>query len=1315
MLILHGTPALSRFRLEKLLAQLTSIEDIRARFVHFVDLSGQLDDQDTVKLNAILTYGEKRDREGEAKSAHKQTEPSPTFTRLVIPRPGTISPWSSKATDIAAICGLKAVKRIERGVRYEFIPKTEFVSNTGINQTSLIDTLIHDRMTEAVIDQLNDAKILFEHTPPRPLATVPLLTEGIGALKEANLKLGMALALDEMEYLLNAFKELGRNPTDVELMMFAQANSEHCRHKTFRADWTIDGIKQNHSLMDMIQNTFNQTNGQGVLSAYSDNASVIEGFKGTRFFPDPTSREYGYVEEDVHILMKVETHNHPTAISPFAGAATGSGGEIRDEGAVGTGSKPKVGLTGFSVSNLRIPQAIEPWEQDYGKPDRIASALDIMVQGPVGGASFNNEFGRPNICGYFRTFEQTFNGEVRGYHKPIMIAGGMGNIRAQHVDAGNIDDDALLIVLGGPAMLIGLGGGAASSMATGASDAELDFASVQRGNAEIEHRCQEVIDQCWQLGDENPIQFIHDVGAGGLSNAFPELVSDGGVGGKFELRNIPNDEPGMSPLEIWCNEAQERYVLAIASKDLQEFDAICKRERCPYAIAGKAQENSDLEVTDNLLKQSPVDLPLSILFGKPPKVHRQVSTLKTEGSQLNLEAMDLKESIHRVLGHPTVACKNFLITIGDRSVGGMVARDQLVGPWQVPVADVGVAASGYSSNSNGECIGEAMAMGERTPLALLNAPASGRMSVGEAITNIAAAKIDCIEDIKLSANWMAAVGHPGEDVNLYKTVEAVGLDLCPKLGISIPVGKDSMSMQTQWQDGEKEKCVTSPLSLIISAFARVSDVRRTLTPQLERSEEASKLLFIDLGNGKQRLAGSILAQCFNSFGEQCPDVDSPETLKEFFRLMQDTDLRRKFQAYHDRGDGGLIATIAEMMFAGRCSVNLDLSGIVKNESHLKAFLFNEELGAVVQVGSTDVDTVIQAFKGCNIDTMSLGDVFADKDVGGHKLNISCDGETILNLERAELQKRWSEVSYRIQKLRDNPLGADSEFQLISDEADPGLSVKLTFDQNEDIALPFINTGVKPRIAVLREQGVNSQTEMAAALYRAGFNSVDIHMSEILSGNRSLSEFKGLIACGGFSYGDVLGAGEGWAKSILFNDRVREEFETFFHRQDTFGLGVCNGCQMMASLKPLVPGADLWPKFVRNQSEQFEGRFSLVQVQANNSIMLHDMAGSHMPIVVSHGEGRAELNQEQSSHLLDSGLVALRFVDNKLNFTESYPANPNGSPEGITGLTNADGRFTVMMPHPERCYRTIQNSWHPSEWQEDSPWMRMFRNARVWVS
>ncbi len=1070
------------------------------------------------------------------------------------------------------------------------------------------------------------------------------------------------------------------------------------------------GAIRTTSLFGMIKNTY-QMHNEGVLSAYKDNASVIKGHTAGRFFPNPETRQYGAVQEPVHILMKVETHNHPTAIAPFPGASTGSGGEIRDEGATGRGAKPKAGLTGFSVSNLNIPDFLQPWEKPYGKPERIVSALDIMIEGPLGGAAFNNEFGRPALNGYFRTFEQAVSSprgeEVRGYHKPIMLAGGLGNIRENHVQKGEISVGAKLIVLGGPAMLIGLGGGAASSMATGASSADLDFASVQRENPEMERRCQEVIDRCWQLGEDNPIKFIHDVGAGGISNALPELINDGGRGGRFELRKVPNDEPGMAPHEIWCNESQERYVLSVDAADFERFQAICERERCPFAVVGEATAEPHLTVTDSHFSNTPVDMPLEVLLGKPPRMHRSVSREAEQGDDFSAASVDIEEALGRVLHHPAVASKSFLITIGDRTITGLVARDQMVGPWQVPVADCAVTATSFDVYT-----GEAMAMGERTPLALLDAPASGRMAVGETVTNLAAARIEKISDIKLSANWMAAAGHPGEDARLYDTVKAVGMELCPALGITIPVGKDSMSMKTRWQDEGVDKSVTAPLSLVITGFAPVQDIRQTLTPQLRMDKGETDLILIDLGRGQNRMGASILAQVYAQIGQQVPDLDDAEDLKAFFAVIQGLNADGHLLAYHDRSDGGLLTTVLEMAFAGHCGLSLNLDALADDSSELPAVLFNEELGAVIQVRQDATPEVLAQFSAAGLDDCVA---VIGQAVNNGEVSISFNGEPVFAGERRLLQRQWAETSYRIQRLRDNAQGADQEFDLLLEEDNPGLSVKLGFDVNQDIAAPYIKKGVRPQVAILREQGVNGQVEMAAAFDRAGFSAIDVHMSDILAGRVSLEEFKGLVACGGFSYGDVLGAGEGWAKSVLFNARARDAFQGFFERRDSFALGVCNGCQMMSNLHELIPGTEFWPHFVRNRSEQFEARVAMVQIQESASIFLQGMAGSRMPIAIAHGEGHAEFESEEALLEADlSGTVALRYVDNHGKVTEAYPANPNGSPRGITGLTSRDGRVTIMMPHPERVFRAVQNSWRPDEWQEDGGWMRMFRNARVWV-
>ena len=1297
MLILRGAPALSAFRHGKLLEQLTSkvpaVTGLYAEFAHFAEVSGVLSADEEQVLARLLKYGP---------SVPVQEPTGRLF--LAIPRFGTISPWSSKASDIARNCGLAKIQRIERGLAY-------YVSGElNAAEAQLVADLLHDRMTQLVLDNLEGAAALFSHAQPKPLTAVDILGGGRAALELANVELGLALAEDEIDYLVTSFNGLGRNPHDIELMMFAQANSEHCRHKIFNASWDIDGQSQEKSLFGMIKNTY-QMHSEGVLSAYKDNASVIVGNVAGRFYPDPETRQYGAVQEPVHILMKVETHNHPTAIAPFPGAATGSGGEIRDEGATGRGAKPKAGLTGFTVSNLQIPGFEQPWEVPYGKPERIVTALDIMIEGPLGGAAFNNEFGRPALTGYFRTFEQAIQTprgeEVRGYHKPIMLAGGMGNIRAEHVQKGEITVGAKLIVLGGPAMLIGLGGGAASSMATGTSSADLDFASVQRENPEMERRCQEVIDRCWQLGEKNPIAFIHDVGAGGLSNAFPELVNDGGRGGRFELRNVPNDEPGMAPHEIWSNESQERYVMAVDAANFERFKAICERERCPFAVVGEATEEAHLTVTDSHFGNNAVDMPLNVLLGKAPRMHRSATRENELGDDFDASTLAIDEAVTRVLHHPAVASKSFLITIGDRTITGLVARDQMVGPWQVPVADCAVTATSFDVYT-----GEAMAMGERTPLALLDAAASGRMAIGETLTNLAASRINAISDIKLSANWMSAAGHPGEDARLYDTVKAVGMELCPELGITIPVGKDSMSMKTQWTDAGADKSVTSPLSLVVTGFAPVSDIRKTLTPQLRMDKGETDLILIDLGRGQNRLGASILTQVYSKLGSQTPDVDDAEDLKAFFAVIQGLNADGHILAYHDRSDGGLLVTALEMAFAGHCGLNLYLDALAAESAELAAVLFNEELGAVIQVHQDATPEVLAQFSAAG-----LGDCVAviGQPVNSDDVAINFSGQPVFAGQRHLLQRQWAQTSYQIQRLRDNVECADQEFDGLLEEDNPGLSVKLGFDVNQDISAPYIRKGVRPQIAVLREQGVNGQVEMAAAFDRAGFNAIDVHMSDILSGRVSLDAFKGLVACGGFSYGDVLGAGEGWAKSVLFNSRARDGFQAFFERKDSFALGVCNGCQMMSNLHELIPGSEFWPHFVRNRSEQFEARVAMVQVQESASIFLQGMAGSRMPIAIAHGEGHAEFESEEALLEADlSGCVAMRFIDNHGKVTETYPANPNGSPRGITGLTSRDGRVTIMMPHPERVFRAVQNSWKPDDWQEDAGWLRMFRNARVWV-
>ncbi|MEZ8323540.1 phosphoribosylformylglycinamidine synthase [Vibrio cyclitrophicus] len=1294
MRILRGSPALSEFRVNKLLELCRELSlpvtGIYAEFAHFADLTADLDESEVEKLEKLLTYGptiEEHEPEG--------------LLLLATPRPGTISPWSSKSTDIAHNCGLAKVSRLERGTAFYIETSSE------LSELQLVElkAILHDRMMEVVFTDFESAAALFTVAEPAPYAEVDLLTGGRKALEEANVTLGLALAEDEIDYLLESFTEkLGRNPTDIELMMFAQANSEHCRHKIFNADWTIDGVKQEKSLFKMIKNTF-ETTPEHVLSAYKDNAAVMTGSEVGRFFPDPETRQYNYHQEKTHILMKVETHNHPTAISPWPGASTGSGGEIRDEGATGIGGKPKAGLVAFSVSNLKIPNFVQPWETDFGKPSRIVTALDIMLEGPLGGAAFNNEFGRPNLLGYFRTYEEKVNShageEVRGYHKPIMLAGGLGNIRDDHVQKKEIPVGASLIVLGGPAMNIGLGGGAASSMDSGSSSEDLDFASVQRENPEMERRCQEVIDRCWQLGDANPIAFIHDVGAGGISNALPELVDDGERGGIFNLRDVPNDEPGMSPLEIWCNESQERYVMAVADKDMATFDAICKRERAPYAVVGKATEERDLKLEDSHFDNTPIDMPMDILLGKTPKMHRDAKTLKANNPAIDRSGIELNEAVDRILRLPTVAEKTFLITIGDRSVTGLVARDQMVGPWQVPVANCAVTAASYDSYH-----GEAMSLGERTPVALLDFGASARLAVGEAITNIAATNIGDIKHIKLSANWMSPAGHPGEDAGLYEAVKAVGEELCPALGLTIPVGKDSMSMKTKWEENGEQKEVTSPLSLVITAFARVEDVRKTITPQLRIDKGNTSLVLIDLGNGKNRMGATALAQVYKQLGDKPADVDNAAQLKGFYEGVQALVANDQVVAYHDKGDGGLFVTLAEMAFAGHCGVNADIAAL--GEDALAA-LFNEELGAVIQVRNDDLDTVLSTLATNGLEACShvIGSVEASDE-----LVIKSGESVVIERNRTELRTIWAETTHKMQGLRDNPICADQEYEAKKDNSDPGLNVKLSFDVNEDIAAPFINTGAKPKMAILREQGVNSHVEMAAAFDRAGFEATDIHMSDILTGQAVLEEYNGLVACGGFSYGDVLGAGEGWAKSVLFNDSTRDQFENFFKREDTFSLGVCNGCQMLSNLRELIPGAEYWPRFVRNESERFEARFSLVEVQKSDSVFFNGMEGSRMPIAVSHGEGRVEVRDNDHLNAIEnSGTVALRYVDNNGNQTQQYPNNPNGSPNAITGLTTTDGRVTIMMPHPERVFRTVANSWSPEGWGENGAWMRMFQNAR----
>lgn len=1278
ILSLPGGVALSAFRIKKICDQLQAAglppSEVTTQYWHFVELGEPLAAEERAVLEAALDYADP-----------VADIPFSQFL-LVTPRLGTVSPWSSKATDILHNCGLSKVRRIERGIAYHF--------QHAIDESTVLP-LIHDRMTETVLHAVSDAAGLFAHVPPRELESVDVLGGGRAALVAANTRLGLALSEDEIDYLVENFTRMGRNPTDVELMMFAQANSEHCRHKIFNATWVIDGDEREKSLFRMIRDTHAKTP-EGTLSAYEDNAAVMRGAEIERFYPGKGGT-YGFNTEPTHILMKVETHNHPTAISPFPGAATGSGGEIRDEGATGRGSKPKAGLAGFSVSNLRIPDAVQPWEaENYGKPERIVSPLAIMLDGPIGSAAFNNEFGRPNLAGYFRTLETWVGKERRGYHKPIMLAGGVGNIREDHVHKEPLPEGALLIQLGGPGMLIGLGGGAASSMATGANVAELDFDSVQRGNPEMQRRAQEVIDRCWQMGKDNPIVSIHDVGAGGLSNALPELVHGGGKGGLFQLRAVPSEESGMSPKEIWCNEAQERYVLAIPENRIDEFREICERERCPFAVVGQATAEHQLKVLDEHFHNAPVDMPLDVLLGKPPRMTRKAQHAEPALPAFNAAGIHIPEAAYRVLRLPGVASKMFLISIGDRSVGGMTARDQCVGPWQMPVADCAITMMGYTTHR-----GEVMAMGEKGPLALIDAPASGRMAVTEALMNLFAARIEKLEDVKLSANWMAPAGHPGEDARLFDTVQAVSR-YCQELGLSIPVGKDSMSMKTVWEANGQKKAVTAPISLVVSAFAPTPDVRLQLTPQLRTDCGDTRLILVDLGFGRNRMGASSLAQVYEQVGNEAPDAPAAAELKAFFKVLQNLLKDGQVLAYHDRSDGGLFAAVAEMAFAGRVGVE-----IVLPEGDALAQLFNEEAGAVLQVPVQHAGRVIAQFALAGLPVIDIGTLAADD-----RVRFRSGDQAVLDEARADLLSAWWETSHRIARLRDNPACADEEFARCRDSADAGLHYAPSFDADENIAAPYIAKGVRPRMAVLREQGVNGHVEMAAAFHQAGFESVDVHMSDIINGRVSLKDFKGLVACGGFSYGDVLGAGGGWAKSILFNPRARDEFEAFFHRGDSFALGVCNGCQMMSHLHDLIPGADAWPQFHRNLSEQFEARFVMVEVQDSPSLFFDGMAGSRMPIVVAHGEGRVVFRDPAHA---GAARQSLRYVDHRGQPTETYPLNPNGSQGGATAYTTPDGRFTIMMPHPERVYRAPQLSWKPADYAgRDGPWMRMFRNARKWV-
>ncbi|WP_353433347.1 phosphoribosylformylglycinamidine synthase [Polynucleobacter sp. MWH-UH23A] len=1338
---LTGATALSAFRQQRLLASLRSqgieLESIEAQFLHFIWSEEKIGLDKEQVLQNLLTYGQPFVSQLSAGKSLFGKGAGDIQVAIVIPRFGTVSPWASKATDIARQCGLD-VLRIERGIQFSW--KSKKPLNT--EQHQLVLAAIHDRMTESVIDSVESANQLYQTLDDRPLARIPVLSEGRAALDKANQELGLALSDDEISYLAENFERLNRNPSDVELMMFAQANSEHCRHKIFNSSWTIDGEDQDKSLFAMIRYT-HQLQSEGTIVAYSDNSAIMAGCEAETWAPQ--GNEHRYVKDTrlVHTLMKVETHNHPTAIAPFPGASTGAGGEIRDEGATGIGGRPKAGLTGFSVSNLNIPGTNLPWEEErYGKPERIATPLQIMTEGPLGGAAFNNEFGRPILGGYFRVFEQTLGGLRRGYHKPIMIAGGIGSIDSIHTHKKNIQPGHLLIQLGGPGMRIGMGGATGSSVATGTNTADLDFDSVQRGNPEMERRAQEVINACRALGDQNPIVSIHDVGAGGLSNAFPELADGAGLGAQFKLRSVPLEESGMSPAEIWCNESQERYVLAIEAKDLDLFRSFCERERCPFAVVGEATQERQLRLLDSKQPAGsenalPIDMPMEVLLGKPPRMHRDVKREHQSFSELDITDADLAQSIAWVLQQPTVASKSFLITIGDRTVGGLNARDQFVGPWQVPVADCAVTMMDYNGYR-----GEAMSMGERTPVAVIDAPAAARMAVGEAITNLLAADINRIEDVKLSANWMAACGVPGEDAKLYDSVKAVGMELCPALGISIPVGKDSLSMATEWKEGGQAKKVVAPVSLIISAFASVHDVRKTTTPLLKLNNSdgsplETELILIDLGRGKNRMAGSIFSQVLNQSGKTAPDLDHPEDLKNLAAAIIELRKNNQLLAYHDRSDGGLLACISEMAFASHTgiSINVDMiavdagqepdHGDAKNwaqqvsgrrhEQTMRA-LFNEELGAVIQVRREDRDAVFATLRKLGLSAYSH--VIGKPNTNGH-IEIWRDAKKIFSEPREVLQKMWANTSYQIARMRDNPDCADSEFALLDNLGDPGMSPKLTFDIADDVSAPFINKNARPKVAILREQGVNSHVEMAYAINWAGFDSFDVHMSDLLSGKAKLDEFRGLIACGGFSYGDVLGAGEGWAKTILFNQQLRDQFEKFFNRQDSFALGVCNGCQMMSNLAGIIPGAEAWPKFTRNQSEQYEARLVMAEVLSSPSIFTQGMEGSQLPIAIAHGEGFANFSQQGNLGKIESqGLSALRFVDHVGKPTEIYPMNPNGSPGGLTGVTTPDGRFTVMMPHPERVFRAAQMSWCPPEWLDApdgaSPWLRLFRNARVWA-
>ena len=1287
MIALDGLPALSTFRIERLNADLARAAPgarlLAAHYVYLVDAADAA--LDLARLCRVIEAGPERARDA---------------TVWVAPRFGTRSPWSSKATDILVDCGF-AVRRIERATAFDL----DGMPAPGSDAWARVARTLHDPMTQSVILSLAQAGRLFEAAAPAPLERIALGRDPASALDAANARLGLALAADEIAYLAERYGELGRDPSDAELMMFAQANSEHCRHKIFNAAFTVDGVAQAKLLFAMIRTTHERAPAH-TLSAYHDNAAVIAGSPGGRFFADPRDGVFRAHAEDVPYAIKVETHNHPTAISPYPGAATGAGGEIRDEGATGRGGKPKAGLVGFTVSDLRIPQLPRPWETARPLPPRFASAFEIMRDGPLGAAAFNNEFGRPCLGGYFRAFEHEGTALRSGYDKPIMIAGGLANLRASHVDKRALREGDAIIVLGGPAMLIGLGGGAASSLAAGASSEQLDFASVQRDNPEMQRRCQEVIDGCWARGDANPVVSIHDVGAGGLSNAIPEILNDSAVGGRIELRRIPTDDPQLSPMQLWCNESQERYVLGVRPDDLPAFEALCVRERCPFAVVGHATAERRLTVVDSrpaAVGSGPsavIDLPLDVLFGKPPRMQRDARHRATSRRIVpDIDGITLERAVERVLRMPAVGSKSFLVTIGDRSVGGLCSRDQMVGPWQVPVADCAVTLADFDGYA-----GEAMAMGERTPLALLDAAASARMAVGEALTNLAAAPVR-LDEVRLSANWMAAVGQPGEDAALHDAVHAVAMDLCPALGVSIPVGKDLLSMQVRWRDAQGEQRTVSPVSLIVTAFARTLDVRQALTPQLVLDQGDSEVWLLDAGAGRNRLGGSALMHAFGRGGGEPPDLDDPVRFAALFAAVQAANAAGLLLAYHDRSDGGVLVALVEMAFAGHCGLDVQLAGWGENTL---AALFSEELGALVQIRAADREAFLAllAAHGSR-DLAHLVGVPVDRK----RVKVRLGGETLAKWDWSELMRVWSETSHAMQGRRDNPRSADAEREWRCDATDPGVTPKLGFDPRDDVAAPCIAKGVRPRLAILREQGVNGQVEMAAAFTRAGFDAVDVHMSDLAAGRRTLAEFVGFAACGGFSYGDVFGAGRGWAASILYNARLRDAFGAFLADPAKFALGVCNGCQMLANLKAIVPGAQNWPQFVRNASEQYEARLVTLQVQDSPSIFFAGMAGSRIPVAVAHGEGRTLFGAEADASRAGA---CVRFVDNTGRATERFPLNPNGSRHGDAGFTTADGRVTILMPHPERVFRSVQMSWRVREWGEDSPWMRMFRNARAWV-